>query len=632
MITYPLGFVLFLWSGFDKSSKLPLFVKVPIYLSLGLSLSSLLLLIIGFIVIDWYPIIALFFFSLTVAIYYHKKRAGTGKEDTRFKALSNIIPLTLFAITFLHFSMVAGFFGWPPAGDAIEHGLFTSLLLFNKKIQLTLTPLAPLKPIENPPGFHILAANLSLLTGLLPGEAVFLMAATSLILIPPLLYSLTYILTRSNTVSVLAFLSAFTIYGNLERWLVGYLYNGPYSNLFGFLDLVLFCNLVAINKYCLTEEAPLTRSRIPNLLTFMHIIVTYTNFAIFPLTYAISRLSKKSLETIPKTLRSKSILMVLFIFLFSVFFVSWNSINKVMWVAYMIAGKLYGRLGYKVLSMGLGDAPLFVAMLIAIYFLAKRIYTNTSIFYLIVLLPILASLPDELYPYFSLILPRRSLIIATLLSWVLISIFIHHLTSKFKSKVIRVDLGLAHKASFGHRIRVTEFMIITIITFAIFMPNLVSHFTFEQAEHYSWHPRSKYFRNDYNVLLWIHENVKPDELILNDYSYTSQFLLSFSLKNVTCSYHLNSPYEVDRAIDAQKFWEDPANSTLFLYLTKKYDIKYVLLTSEGRYDDWVGIGGDNVYKEKPFKVEQYKIILDDHPFLKLLFESGQNGVYKVYNI
>ena len=77
-----------------------------------------------------------------------------------FSTIPNISTVIAFAFVISHFCWVMAFLGWPPGVDAISHGLLTSILDHNHRLQRSLTPVAPSEHWFEPFGFHVMAAQL----------------------------------------------------------------------------------------------------------------------------------------------------------------------------------------------------------------------------------------------------------------------------------------------------------------------------------------------------------------------------------------------------------------------------------------------------------------------------------------
>jgi len=642
LFSFFLGYALLFWARTKGLLNLPFFVKLPICLALGLLSLTVLLFITGFVGINGYTPVVITLFSLLLVSYYHLKFKSEIKTMTNITSFDNILPAALFIITFLHFSTVISIIGWPPPGDIFNHGLFTSILEYNQKITFSLAPYDASLPLTPPisgfTGLHIISANFSMLTGVFPGEAVFIVGGAIVILIPMLLYTSTYILTKSNILSLFAFLSTFLIGLDLEQWALGYFYNGPFQNLFGFLAVLLFLIFPIATSEIQFQSNSSMRNRTLLLVIILAVFLVYPPFVIFPILYLLLSALRKG--KIVKALRNISIgrknvlLFSLFLVIALLFLIvlpmtiNQEFLFQLLQGIYLRISQVYGSPGYAIYPPIFYTSAIGVAILvggiISIFFVVRHLHAKVALFYLVVFLPVMFSLHPALFPIFSSILPNRSLMACSLISWVLLSAFLSHISTDFR----HISIQLAFKNRLYVRQVNPSNVAVLLIILLVFTPSLFSNFAFEQANKYSWLMRNG-FANDYDVLLWVHENIKPDELILDDFSFTSWYLLSFSVKNVTSVRWWGSDFKRERAIETLNFLKDPTNTSQLLSLISKYDIKYVLVTSERAHYVWKGIGGDDRYVAKPFKPAEYKSIFGNYPFLKLMYKHGDAGIYKV---
>lgn len=141
-----------------------------------------------------------------------------------------------------------------------------------------------------------------------------------------------------------------------------------------------------------------------------------------------------------------------------------------------------------------------------------------------------------------------------------------------------------------------------------------------------WFPHSDYFADDFAALEWIEKHVPSNALILNDRSYISLYLLSFSIKNLTFNYYtVTYTQKLDSTLT--QIWTNPSN--ISRELLKTYDVKYILLTSEQGYLTEPRLEGDYKYVPKIHSNDVYTSIFDSCPFLKKSFASGKSRVYEV---
>lgn len=638
-----LGYLALDWAGPNGFAKLPFFVRLPSYLASGLLTFAVLLFVAGIFEISGYTLIFAAVCSLLIILYRHryslKFRHKNSKSDFTRRCLSshNVVPAVLFTTTFLYYVIVIGIFGWPPPGDVFNHGMFTSTFVYNGKVVFTLTPhssqvqLAPLLTVN---GLHAISATLSVLTDLLPGEAVFAVGGAIVILIPLLLYSITYYLTRSRLMSLLSFLSTFLIGPGLERWVVGYFYNGPYPSLFGFLAILVFAICPIASSETRAKHVISKREGAFALAVIIGLLSVYPAFVVFPLLYIAAfklyRVGRtRLLDFLRKKWKSMLVLSVLLLIVVVLFAVASIAGHELLQAITLRLSKVYARPGYAIYPPLFYTSAVGIAILVVgvacFFLLRKHLYFGLALFYLVVFIPAILSLHPYLFPVFSLLLPNRSLMICSLVSWTLIPVLlIHVFPDRSQGSADRTLKEHLKKIVVGRR-RVAAALLIILF---VFTPSLFSHFTFEPAYRYSWLNRHG-LKNDYNVLLWIHESIQSNELIMNDYSYTSQYLPSFSIKNLTSKILLNSDNELSRAIAVQDFWKDPTDLDHFVELVENYSISYILVTSERGYSNWEGIGGDNKYTSKPYSASEYKKVLSDNPLVELLFEKGDAAVYSV---
>ena len=639
LFSFFLGYLILLWARPKGLPNLPFFAKLPVYLTLGLLTLTILLFVTGLVRISGYIFIVTTLFSLSLIIYYHLKSKSRIETKTDFISFDNIVPAALFIITFLHFSTVIAIFRWPPPGDVFNHGLYASILVYNQKVGFTLAPYAPSVQIfPMLTGLHVLSAALSMLTGVFPGEAVFIIGGAIVILIPLLLYSLSYILTHSKLLSLFAFLSTFLIGPGLAQWVFGYFYNGPYPNLFGFLAILLFLIYHIASSEIQVDRKSSMRDKALALVIILGVLFVYPPFAIFPILYLlVSALYEGKIVKAFKniTIRRKSVFLLSLFLAITVLFIALFMTTNQEFLFQIVQGlslygsRLYGRRGYAVCASIFYTSVIGIAILVAgtvsIFFVVKHLHAKLALFYLVVFVPVMFSLHPYFFPIFSFILPNRSLMICSLISWVLISVLLSHVF--VNSKHVSVRLAFKNRLC-KRQISLSKVVAVALIILLAFTPSLFSNFAFEPAHSYSWLMRHG-FSNDYDVLLWIHENVQPSDLIMNDYSYTSRYLQSFSIKNVTAKINLNSDYERNRTIEVQDFWRNPTSISLFIKLVENYNISYILVTSERGYLNWVVIDGDNRYTSKPFTPAEYKTTFSNNPCLELIFEKGDAGIYKV---
>jgi hypothetical protein len=275
---------------------------------------------------------------------------------------------------------------------------------------------------------------------------------------------------------------------------------------------------------------------------------------------------------------------------------------------------------------------IFLGIAIALVLILKRQFLNFSVFYLIISVPILLSLNNTLFPFLIYLLPSRSILLITCLLWVLFSIFLNFIFfKKIKGQGIPY-LSVVWRKS--RKINLHYLINLLIITLFIsqFIPPLSSHFSFMQARNQNadWFTNQKEFINDFEALKWIYRNVSPEDLILNDLAYSSFYLLSFSTKNVSIMYEASKITLSEELQDFSQVWRNPRNYTYLKTIIENYDVKYVFVTSELRFYDFI-MSKNNVveYTHKFYTPAEYIIIFNSYPFLTPIFRKGESVIYRI---
>jgi len=138
VISFPIGFLIL---G-NKIKFIPFVIRTPIHISLGLIIITIMLFAIGIVIIHYYFLIAIGIISYLILFYKLFKNKPSihlnfSKNWFRQNYVS-IVSLCFFILIFFHFSFVTADMGWPPQGDILHHGLYTSLIQHNGKLEGTI--------------------------------------------------------------------------------------------------------------------------------------------------------------------------------------------------------------------------------------------------------------------------------------------------------------------------------------------------------------------------------------------------------------------------------------------------------------------------------------------------------------
>ncbi|MFX1486627.1 MAG: hypothetical protein ACFFBS_05985, partial [Promethearchaeota archaeon] len=448
----------------------------------------------------------------------------------------------------------------------------------------------------------------------------------------PMLYSITYIVTRSRILSFLPFFTSFIVCWvnnrNLERWLVGYYFNGPYPCLYGFMLSILSLSLVLL--WYITR---LDRFFFAAFLTLITTLIVYLPFAFLNTIYLVVvffYLRDKSCSL--TSWIKKNLLPIIFCFSLGLAVLGYYSLVSGAFRVYMehVLGEGGVGPGYtfpvSLLYMdmvGIAIVPALVISVLSVKIDGSKTMRAIYMYYIPMTLLVLLSLNGFLYNFLQFLVPNRVMVISSLLSWLVIGRLVYLASQRVDSSNVR---GTPRETGMDKRTRVKTYAVLGIVL--AIGPSLVFQFSLLAANIYAWFPRSSYFTDDMSALEWINMNVPPEDLILNDYSFTSLYLQSLSIKNVTCFYSLSLSLQ-QRVKDIYQIWYTPNDEILVRNLLLKYDVRYVLVTSEPRFQNYTYIGGTDQWVEKSFKPSEYNEIFSSYAFLEQVFGIGNSSVYSV---
>lgn len=241
-------------------------------------------------------------------------------------------------------------------------------------------------------------------------------------------------------------------------------------------------------------------------------------------------------------------------------------------------------------------------------------------YYLISLIILLSLLPliDTLLPYGSADwVTISAVIVSGALNVYLIFRIFGTIIEVFNKSALRKNLPVDKRVILAG---LTVFLFFNSTGLAV--TSLSSHASLALAGNSAWFSHSPTFQDSFNAMEWVNEHAKSGERILNDWSFTGLYLESLSIKNVTMLYILRG-YNITS--DLQEIWLDPKNVTLVQSLLEKYNVSYILVTSEYSFYNFLV---NSTYMPKPYTPHEYVHIFTGYPFLQLVFESGDAAVFK----
>jgi hypothetical protein len=463
--------------------------------------------------------------------------------------------------------------------------------------------------------------------------------------------------------------------GNLQEWLFGYFFNGPYPNIFGFLIVLLSVTAMVIqaktkDSYVLLRFCP---------IMIIVLLLTYPSFVFVTLGLFLFAVLQLGVTNALKSCfrKRRDILATSFLLIFAIFFIlyTYQTYFRVFssYQSFVSAnGDLYSvpqeYLLESIFGVSIIFAFVFSCLLIAFSFIkairisdlswANELIELRPLFltYVLITLTLFLSLSEGVYTLILYLLPARLAIVIMILSLVLnvyaLSRAFYILTNKLfrfavvekrfapavienlrrshtmarirgssfvgklsGSTVVRRVRKLDPKRSspIARNVAVAFVVLILFNTNGLLAYSLSSHASFDLANHWAWFSHTAYFQDDFNGMEWIHSNATDQELVLCDWSYSSRYLQSLGVKNV-------SFYNTD----LQKIWSDPQNSTLVFSLIRKYNVSYIFSASEWGYYSLI----DGRYEAKPFKPLGYVHYFSSYDFLELVFISGNTAIFR----
>ena len=637
LISFPIGFLLF---G-EKIKSIPFVIKLPIYISLGMIIINVILFAIGVVWVNQYLLIAIAIISYFLLFYkLFKKRYEfhlNFSVNWLQKHYVSIISIVFFILVFFHFAFVTGYMGWPPAGDITNHGMITSLIQHNEKLGGTLSPLWPEVSVRAPLGLHLLASNYSSLFGIFPGESFFAMGTSIIILIMWTVFSTVYILTRSLAFSLIALSATFYIHPslNLTRWLVGYFYNGPYPNMYGYLILIIFI----VFWFILPNNERRDKKFVVMIFsTMLGFLIVYPPFVILPALFIIIELiikyfkkrnlneNKSDFKHSPehkknflKRYQLSWVAIVTPVIMFDILIL--NQLDEI--IQAVQRANIQYMMSFEEYFVDYTYILVMLTLLFSCIFILKRKYLRLSIFYLVFTSILVFSTQEIVFEQIWFLFSGRLFSFLHIFSWIMILLYSREMIRWKFDKHTTISSYISNRNLSRIIIGTSSIVLISIL----FLGPLISHATLEQAEKWGWFPTSKSFQKNYDFLAWISNNIKYEDLMMTDYSYTSKFIQSFSIQNVTAStWPTSSDLDIARAKESQFTWENPQNFPNYL---QKYDIKYVLINSEWGYKNNLLIGNDSEYLSKDYNMKQYRGIFLKFAFLEPVKETDTAIIYKV---
>lgn len=659
LIYFPLGY---LTIG-KRIKDQPVSIKVFISVIFGLPILTVLLSIIGIFYIGSLNLIVITTISYGLLIIsflpnikniIHRR----GHHNIKLTKQDFIIGI-IMVLLLLIFSNMVSLIKWAPGVDSLNHGMLTNLLLNNHKITSTLEPIAPSQPWFEPFGFHIHSANISILMDIYPGESILLFSTIITILIIMNSFTIVYYSSKSILLSLIAMISCFLLFSNvqdirfLEKWFLGFFYNTPYANLFGFYFLIQFFFVYFVLIDLKKDHSKIFLVGLSSSL--LGIVLSYSPFLVIPLSYIIIKkiynlfeyhsVSKKIINRLyfgsfqifnnNIVLRIMNMIIIL-LFIFFILTLSnilieyfQDSNNNFFTLLNRIQNNSYYYTSIVLNPSSFSDITGYWSITLLILSIISILRTNRvqiSYFYLTVasILTLSSFSFQILNELLWFMFGGRLFVFMILLNGIITSFYINDFIKWVVNfKKLHIERQDKDKLTLYLQLIISFIVIIGLLT-----PSLISNISLEQATFWAWQVVNPEFNNDYKLFSWISNNINKSELILTDYTYTSKKLLSFSLNNVTALPIPIFPEEIELAKNTVIVWDKP---TLMKSFIDRYDVKYVLLDSDTAHRIPSELGGQDENIPRNYNSTEYNIIFSNMPFLSKIKEYGNSSLYMVNN-
>jgi len=638
--------------NYGLQRKLPALTvaELPLLLVLGVAvwpLVGIILALFGAFVVGSEVFFALIF---AVGLPFIALRSKTLlrfiERPQRSSMIEMIVVLAILAISSIYFANLALEIFWAPAGDAVSHATSTAILQQGNLLPtpanaetLLGIPLTPssLSVLGYPPGFPVSAGIVGLVGGFYPGRSVLVDGALISSVIPLIVFGIARNLTKSVYWSLLSAVLAYLLPdGRFSSWpyhdlLVANFTNGTYPNLMGIL-ILLGVFLIALEKSVDSWHF---------WIAYAGLLTVYPPFFLYPLLFvaghwAVLAFQLKKQVT-PQTSRaflshpavlSSLILLALGIALRNDVYAFVSSLSN-------------EKAGY-----GLYAAPStpdlvrfpFIALLLAalsasaIFILRLPRARPFLVTYLSFALLTVASLNLWLYNEALFITaPGRvipvltALTITILLSIPRMSSGIDFLrTTRLWSGVMQLRTLFRIRGPIYHtKIRKIALRLLILVGLSLVV-----------IQPYLQYPPSSGLQvtsSELDVLTAGLPHVPTDSVILNDRSFAGFFLPSVELRKVVNIRSLEGfQYNLlQRALEANRFLNDPGNYNYSAYVLHKWNISFVFISSNPYVLDLLPNGSYSGLAQRAWTPETFIAFLDRNPNLVAVAREGNTGLFRV---
>jgi hypothetical protein len=620
-------------------------VALPFYTTIGLAtfvvLLSLFCMVYFDVIICWCILIAVFAaFSILIMKDWANIRIGI----KNMRRIEFIFPICLLSFSLFIFLRLALDIGWGAYVDSQTHGLFTSLILFYKSFPSTSYPVGNiiLSQIRYPMGFHALSAFDSLLTGVLPGQAILIIATILVSFLPSLFYSIIYLYSKSYKLSMVAFLLIFFLPGSTPLlWrsshdlLLGNFLVGIYPNLLGNVITITFLAIIVL--FNIISNRSWRKSFFVYVLLIASLCFSY--YALLPFFVAFILLKYYALyfkkpKLTPKNCFGIAILLLISILIiFTILFYKELIINFLK-IDNLMLYAIYMRYTLFELNSPYLIYALFIlaAFPFSLWFLSRNNLRDIGLLFLAFFLPLMAAQNKQIYVDFLwFIQPDRVLILLVVFSYVVVLLGVAEFSRlKWKHRRLHILVRIGRNK---HNLGLSWLLVGFVILLCI--PSLVSYVTYSYPVQYK---RDLPNGNDFRALAWLTENATSSGLILNDRTVMGLWASSFKAMEIVNDREiilrlflfgsLNDTLLANRTYEVNEILDYPWDYNGIQKIAQKYNVSYIYITDDNSklYERGQSIAP---FPWSHLSQKERILMYLQNPDLEVVFRSGNAVIFKI---
>ncbi len=637
---------------------------LPILLALGFALESIVFLISSLLFMNSLVIWSVWGLALMVVFALNIRSIGKPSwsrianlrllTKERMGALGTVLSLG-FSIYVM--STMVSILGWAPPNDSFIHALIVSLILSNNHLGSSFSPVSsiPLNTWNYSRGFFGLPSALSFTLNIYPGQSVMLVGAAIVALLPPLLYSMTLIRTRSPLWATVAFLCAFILptLAIVDSWapsndlLFGAFLVATYPSLMGNLLLLTLFSVIVLFDDLKPISIRSSKWLGAFILLTVCIAVTYYPYVLFPILYLVCReaisIDWHSLISRVGISKLAPVFGLTFLGTFFVFGLSRSyAINQI-----SLNPDLQFQLGQRFNPLVENSPYIPYALLVAVTLglaLLSRLKGRrltpkmraAELFFGILLVVHALSLSNETIHSSLLWMtnPSRSIVVLYALTFAMIPIYL----ASFNIGWPEIMRKWQPTRTISRPLNIGTKLISLVLILLAFSPMIIAPFRYTPSP-YRPDILQVPHDGDYLVAQWIASNVNSNQLILNDISLSGLSLTSFRALHVVNDmqrfeelyiFDTLSASEGNYMLDADRILQHPGDYEMVLELMHRYDIDYIYISNSSRT---IGLFGSGVRFAPPitWRMTQIELltVYSDNPYLRLAYRAGDSAVFEL---